>query len=272
MLVEVKAIFEFVPRFDVSLRVPANIPAKIDMTDSIVKLVVDDGDVTLMKNQADQREEWSIRAGIQKLNLRVRMPDFTRYTDTDIGGVGWHAKSVLALGTTKVTIVPTGGVVSIAFAADAALTFTAPNSWDLNWAKQRYEEKIKGAKLAHGEDQARKVKAAEASYEKSKQHWKLKDIAPKNWPPEMQKQMSLALGRSVAHEARHQFIGPHFDEGGLGGGSQKLLGVATSERFLEGDSKQILDKILKFERDQLTANLHIETFPQGDHFAFAELR
>ena len=83
--------------------------------------------------------------------------------------------------------------------------------------------------------------------------------------------MSVAVGRLVAHEARHQYVGSqHFDDGGLGGESVEILGVKRSERFLEDDQKQIAAQISTFERIQRDARIHIETFPRGQPFAFHE--
>lgn len=271
IIAEVKDIFSFASRFNVALTAPASIPAKIDMTDSIVKVVVDDDAVTSMQNQADQQELRSIGAAIKKLNLNVKMPAFQRTAlNPDRGGIGWQSKSVLPLGSVKVAIVQTGGVVSIATAVDTTLTFAAPNKWSLDEARSHHDSKVKLAELAHGGDQEKKVKDADAAFEKSKQHWKLKDVAPKNWPPDLQKQISLALGRLIAHEARHQYVAEHFDDGGLGGESAEVLGVQSSERFLEDDRKQISAQLDTFDRLQRTAGLQLETFPKDQPFAFAE--
>jgi hypothetical protein len=77
-------------------------------------------------------------------------------------------------------------------------------------------------------------------------------------------------GRLVAHEARHQYIMDHFDDGGLGGESAELLGVASSEKFHKDDQKNIIGQLAKFDTAQKTATIHIETFPKGQAFAFKE--
>ena len=82
--------------------------------------------------------------------------------------------------------------------------------------------------------------------------------------------MGIALGRLVAHEARHQYIVDHFDGGGLGGESADLLGVASTEKLHKDDQKNIVGQLAKFETTQNTATIHIETFPNGQSFAFKE--
>jgi len=52
MMDEVKSIFSFAPKFTVLMTTPDKIPEKIDFTDSIVKVVATDNDVTTMQNRA----------------------------------------------------------------------------------------------------------------------------------------------------------------------------------------------------------------------------
>jgi hypothetical protein len=82
--------------------------------------------------------------------------------------------------------------------------------------------------------------------------------------------LGIALGRLVAHEARHQYIADHFDEDGRGGESAELLGVPSSEKFHKDDQKNITGQLAKFDTTQKTATIHIETFPKGQAFAFKE--
>jgi hypothetical protein len=80
--------------------------------------------------------------------------------------------------------------------------------------------------------------------------------------------MGIALGRLVAHEARHQYVAPHFNAGGLGGESPELLGVPKSEKFHKDDEANILGQLQILQNTQQTATIHIETFPKGQPPAF----
>jgi hypothetical protein len=232
MMDEVKSVFAFAPKFTVLMTIPDNVPEKIDFTDSIVKVVATDNDVTTMQNQAEQQLLRSIEFAIKKNKLNIRMASFKRNSaKPERGGVGWQAKEVLAVDGQKVALVQTGGIASLETAATDALTFLAPNNWTLKEAEEKRDGKLNKAKLAHGKDQEDKITEANASFEKSKKHWALQGTAPKGWPQNVQDTLGIALGRLVAHEARHQYIADHFDEGGLGGESAELLGVASSEKF-----------------------------------------
>jgi len=99
MMDEVKSIFSFAPKFTVLMTIPANLPEKIDFTDSIVKVVATDDNVTAMQNQAQAQQLRSIEFAIQKNNLNVRATAFRRnFAGPERGGVGWQAKEVLTVG------------------------------------------------------------------------------------------------------------------------------------------------------------------------------
>jgi hypothetical protein len=271
MMDEVKSIFSFAPKFTVLMATPDNVPEKIDFTDSIVKVVETDADVTAMQNQAEQQELRSVEFAIKKNNLNIKMAAFKRSAaKPERGGVAWQNKQVLAVGGQKVALVQTGGIVSVETPANDVLTFLAPNQWTLEVAEEMRDGKLHKAKIAHGKDREDKIAEAMASFEKSKKHWALQSTAPKSWPQNVQETLGITLGRLVAHEARHQYIEPHFDDGGLGGDGAELLGVASSEKFHKDDQKNISGKLVKFDTTQKTATIHVETFPEGQAFAFKE--
>jgi hypothetical protein len=271
MMDEVKSIFSFAPKFTVLMTTPDNMPEKIDFTDSIVKVVATDADVTAMQNQAEQQELRSIEFAIKKNKLNIKMAAFKRNSaKPERGGVAWQAKEVLANGNQKVALVQTGGIASVETPTTDVLTFLAPNRWTVDEAEEMRDGKLHKAQLAHGKDREDKIAEANASFEKSKKHWALQGTPPKNWPQNVQETLGITLGRLVAHEARHQYITPHFDDGGLGGESAELLGVASSEKFHKDDQKNISGQMVKFDSTQKTATIHVETFPEGQAFAFKE--
>ena len=102
MMDEVKSIFSFAPKFTVLMTTPDNIPERIDFTDSIVKVVATDDDVTAMQNQAEQQELRSIEFAIKKNDLNIKMAAFKRNSaKPERGGVAWQAKEVLAVAARK---------------------------------------------------------------------------------------------------------------------------------------------------------------------------
>src|ERR1700729_1974848 len=106
MMDEVKSIFSFASKFKVLMSTPDNIPEKIDFTDSIVKVVAADGDVTTLQNQAEQQEIRSLEFAIKKNKLDIKLAAFKRNSaKPELGGVGWQAKEVLANGNHKVALV-----------------------------------------------------------------------------------------------------------------------------------------------------------------------
>jgi len=168
MMDEVKSIFSFAPKFTVLITTQDKIPEKIDFTDSIVKVVATDDDVSTMQNQAEQQELRSIEFAIKKNKLNIKMASFKRNSARpERGGVGWQAKEVLAVGGQKVALVQTGGIASAETAATDVLTFLAPNHWTLKEAEEKRDGKLNKAKLAHGKDQEDKITEANTSFQRS---------------------------------------------------------------------------------------------------------
>jgi hypothetical protein len=78
MIDEVKSIFSFAPKFTILMIAPDKIPEKIDFTDSIVKVVATDDNVTAMQNQAEQQELRSMEFAIKNNNLNIKLASFKR--------------------------------------------------------------------------------------------------------------------------------------------------------------------------------------------------
>jgi len=278
MVEELKRLFSFAASFAVQVAAPSNLPKTIDFTDSIVKLVADDASVNEMRTQATQQQIRAIQFAIDKnAKLRVKLPAFQRETgEQDRGGIGWASKRVFKTSTgIKIALVQTGGIVSVQTAAETVLTFLAPNKRSLQEATDEYKQRIKLAELEHENSREhknfreQKIKSAEDSLAKSRAHWARQGTPPNSWPQEFQDKMGVTLGRLVAHEARHQYVGPHSQEG-LGMEAALMLGGPGSESFSKDDQKVILAELKKLEDLQKTAKIHIETFPAGQDFAFKE--
>ena len=71
-----------------------------------------------------------------------------------------------------------------------------------------------------------------------------------------------ALGRVIAHEARHEYITEHA-KAGLGGEGENtpIIGESHSLEFSKEDQKAILDRLHKLETQQGHARV-VPTFPQ----------
>ena len=107
----------------------------------------------------------------------------------------------------------------------------------------------------------------------SKQMMKLRDdrFELNKWPAILttEKGISLnplemfgpALGRAIAHEARHEYIGPH-SESGLGQDAPPIIGSKKTENFSEEDQKDFINKIHGLEKEQGTATV-VPTYPKS---------
>jgi hypothetical protein len=81
-----------------------------------------------------------------------------------------------------------------------------------------------------------------------------------------------ALGRAIAHEARHEYIGGAHSETGLGKDSAFIIGEKNSENFSDEDQKTIITKLHGLEKDQGNATV-VPTFSRSsrskkDQFPF----
>jgi hypothetical protein len=264
---ELAVIFSFDSSFKIAMTAVDKIPALIDFSDSIVKIVATDDHVNVMKNQAMGQQNRSLEVQIQQRRLPIRLADFKRSPAApERGGVGWHGKEVLA----SAALCQTGGIASMETVIDTVLTQFAPNRWTLDEAKRKADANKRKAASAHPTQQKKMEEDADAALQKSVAHWKLQAAAPKTWPANLQDATGIVLARLVAHEARHQYIEGHFEDGGLGGESAELYGVASSETFLPDDRKLIAARLATLTRLQGTATVRLELFPRGQPFAFRE--
>lgn len=264
---ELAVIFSFDSSFKIAMTAPDKIPALIDFTDSIVKVVATEDDVTIMQNRSTGQQIRSLEVQIQQRKLSIKLAEFKRSPATpERGGVGWHNKEVLA----SAALCQTGGIASLETVVETVLTQFAPNGWTLEEAVARADAIKRKAAVAHPTEQKKMVEDAEAALKKSVAHWKLQGAAPNTWPANLQVAAGQVLGRIIAHEARHQYVVDHFKDGGLGGESPELYGLASSETFLPDDRKLIAGALREWHRKQGTATIRLELFPRGQPFAFRE--
>ena len=72
LLTEVKKLFSFIPNFTVEARNPALFPATIHFTDSVVKLIESDGDLTGVLNEMLRKEDSNIPVSYTHLDVYKR--------------------------------------------------------------------------------------------------------------------------------------------------------------------------------------------------------
>jgi hypothetical protein len=95
---------------------------------------------------------------------------------------------------------------------------------------------------------------------------------PKKWPSKIStkegkmswdalEMLGVAVGRAIAHEGRHEYIGGGHADAGLGADSPIILGEKNSENFSEKDQKEFLKTIQDLEKQQGKATI-VPTFPQ----------
>ena len=72
---------------------------------------------------------------------------------------------------------------------------------------------------------------------------------PRKWHREAKELLGKGLGRAIAHEARHQYMQQHAEDG-LGKASAYLFGEPSSEQFSSKDQTDILNRIKQLEANQ----------------------
>lgn len=124
LLTEVKKLFSFIPNFTVEARNPALFPATIHFTDSVVKLIESDGDLTGVLNEMLRKEDSNIRFSIRQtgVHLSLNSLSLSPAGDPDQGGVGGHWKTTVVEGGSKtVSITVTFGIASLESAEQAVV-------------------------------------------------------------------------------------------------------------------------------------------------------
>lgn len=270
MKVELKDIYSFVPKFIAVLTLPKVFPERLDFTDSVVKIVKSGDMLAEATTRAKTQQMRSLGSQIQKAKLPVKVPEVKREAAVvERGGLGWHAKDVLAVAGKKVAIVQTGGIVALDFIKTEVMTKTAPNGWTADEAKARSNKLRTQAQLSHGDEGKKRLAEADEVLKKSKAHWVLLENPIKDWPRPLQEAAGVALARTIAHEARHQYVVGHADGGGLGGESAEIYGLDTTARFIPEDQRLIAAAMVRLEAAQARAGIHLKTLPSDQPFAFS---
>jgi hypothetical protein len=262
-LAETKKLFAFITNFNVVTRQPTQFPATLDFTDSIVKIVETDDVVSAVQNQSIRQQTSNILHSIRQNGMNATTDVPKRFPATpERGGVGFQRKEIITIGAAKLAMTVTGGVAALeAVKSDVVDAFSDGYS--------------RAEILKHRDDQIKKKGPAgyfgkhEALIDERRLNaWDQLNRDLVDWTKDSQGAVGVGLGRLIAHEARHQYIEPHFNGGGLGASEAVLFGDKNFEQFDKADQKDISAKLQKFKTEQQKATIHLETLPKGQPFPF----
>lgn len=268
---EVRRIFGFLRTFTVSVQEPAAFPERLDFTDSIVKIVEADDAVSAAIDQARRAELDNVVASARKNGVNLTRPPESRSVfNPDRGGVAFQQKEVIDPSGLRLIMALTGGVASQEFAKEAVVEFATGG----RSLQDVQDSQNKGAWGPSG--RPKPGQAPNARYFAS--HQSLRDIADEqtwglmkkglgDWPRNLQDDVAVALGRSIAHEARHQYIGPHAANG-LGADAPIIFGDQNFQDFDASDRSDIFAKLTSLARQQAAGRTHLDTIARGRAFPF----
>ena len=269
---EAKKILSFLPRFEVKVLGQLKFPVAMDFTDSVIRVVADDKAISVYQADSKEQQMKNIRHSLSARGYALAANTTPRNHSfvMERAGVGWMGKEVLGLSrrvnnqtqTDRVAIAQTGGAAAVLGAApDVVRAFAGNRDKDYIIQTQKtYQRNHPGDYTKT--DHYKKTTADLAT-------WALLDKPLKDWPKNMQEALGKALGRIIAHEARHQYTGAGHADDGLGGDAPELWGVKSGEEFSQDDKDDIAAAIRKLAADQQTATVApAETNPQGQPFPY----
>ena len=267
LVAEAKKLFSFIPQFTVVTRTPALFPATLHFTDSVVKLVESDDEVTSVSNGMRRQEDANVRFSIRQTGVHLRIDPLVLSPagDPDRGGLGGHGKQTVVEGGGKtVSITITYGVASLESAGQAVVDHVLGGRTMEDILKDRRKAIAKKGLAFFGKHESLISMREESEIELVTKHTPLKD-----WPTDQADDVVLALARLVAHEARHQYVGEAHSARGLGADEPKIFGDKHFEQFDGTDKANILNAINLRNTDFNRAKIHLETCPKGQASPFA---
>jgi hypothetical protein len=268
-MAELPKLLGFIKNFKVVTKQPAQFSAQFDFTDSIVKVVDTEGEVGAVQNQSIRQQLKNIEFSITQNGAKLADSDPKHFAATpERGGVGFQVKQIINGGAKKMAMALTGGIASVEFVKEEVVDHFAGG-------RTRKEILERQRKMIHGT--ANRKGMGTEKYHNSddgkldKRHLAalgMLGVELKNWPKDYQEAAGIGLARVIAHEARHQYVAPHFEGGGLGAGEADIYGDKNFEQFDNEDQKEINTTLAELERLQKTATVHLETIPKGKPFIF----
>jgi hypothetical protein len=279
---EVKRLFGFLRNFTVSVLEPVRFPERLDFTDSIVKIVEDSDSVQPVLNQALRVEMHNVvfSATQHRVNLQVPPGGHSAATP-DRGGVGTHQKEIVDPNNLRLIVTITGGVAAVDFAKEAVLE-NATGGRTIDDIESSRNRRLWGPsgrpqvvtvggerETAFGKDFVRYFASHQSLKDTGDElTWGLLEKGWSDWPKNLQNGVAVALGRLIAHEARHQYILQH-SSSGLGADEPRLFGDKNFENFEKGDQNAIISRLAALRKEQSHGTTHLETLPTGQSFPFS---
>lgn len=260
-IAEVKRLFGFLANFTVSVLEPAGFPERLDFTDSIMKIVENDDDIDAVLDQARHVELNNVvfSARQNSVNMTTPPPQPRSTFDPDLAGRAFQQKEIVDPTRLGLIVTVTGGVASLQSAKQAVVEFAT------------------GGRTAKDIESSRNKKELWDRYWMSHQALiDVRDLATwdlmkkkgwSDWSNDLQDNVAVALGRIIAHEARHQYIVEHSSTG-LGADGPRFFGDKNFQDFEKGDQSDITARLVALNRQQSAGRTHLDTIPKGRTFPF----
>ncbi len=280
VVAEVRRLFRFLANFTVSVLEPVGFPERLDFTDSIVKIIEDDDGVTAAVNQARQIELDNLVFSAQQHGIRLNTPPPSRSAAMpDRGGLSFQQKEIVDPTNLRLIITITGGVASLETAKQEVLEFTTGGRTlaDIEQSRNKAmfgpsgkpQVRIVGGERETSFPDARYFASYQALVDaRDELTWGLIKRDWRDWSNDLQDAVAVALGRLIAHEARHQYIMNH-SSSGLGADEAILFGQRSFENFEKGDQSDITARLVALNKQQSAGTTHLDTLPRGRQFPFA---
>lgn len=250
---ELNRVFAFVGKtagekpFSIKILSSDQLPEQFDFSESIVSVIQEDVGSYLDNAFALQQKQINDWLTTQKVPVGATASQSRESRTPELIGRGGQSKHVLKEGANSFAIPQMAGAVDIREVVKSFL-----DNIDSLLAAQMVKLPGKGTDISKW--------PATVISEKGTTSWSPLDM------------LGAPLGRAIAHEARHEYIGGTHSETGLGKDSAAIIGEKNSENFSDEDQKAIVAKIHGLEKDQGNATV-VPTFPRSsrlkkDQFPF----
>ena len=239
---ELKSLFAFVGAsssekpFSIKVVTAAELPEQFEFSESIVSVIRGDPDSYIKEAFARQNEQIRSWLAQQKVQMQQAKSEGKAFVTPERIGAGGGSRTLTSGQGKTYALLVAAAAVDIDEVIDSFFDNIEPLLADqLTTLPKRGRDPTKWPQTV-------KSKGGTTS-----------------WQPE--ELLGVALGRAIAHEARHEYIGAHA-ETGLGQDSPFIIGEKTTAQFSKKDQKEILDQIRKLEKIQGKATV-VPTFPES---------
>lgn len=269
-LEEVRRIFAFVGTqtgsgITVKIHAPNAFPETLDFSEAVVTLT--DAPAAHI-NRAFRTQFRHAKAEIEAMGIKVTGIDVTRVSSVpERIGLGNHDKHTVDLpGGRKLAIPVTAGVVNTSELLKVVVEDLAGQEAAIK-ARQDFTDENGIEDLGAF---ARYLASSQGLLDTQVLLVLQNQDDPTQWTGNYKSVLGKVLGRAIAHEARHQYVGnAHADEG-LGAEGPDLLDDVRYGDFSTQDNRDIIQALQNLEREQSNATI-VPTYPnrvRGDLEAF----